>query len=137
MLDWSIKSFTFLYSHQLFVADADIAGNNTEFTVGYRFPLHPSKQFVDNDLDGVVNKKDTCPEVYGPRKFSGCPLEYWAPLLALRAANTPDTVLLHDSLIFSFDKLTQNQIKLIKLYLVDGNGNEVYQASKNRRWFYF
>ena len=131
------KKFYFLYSHQLFVADADIAGNNTEFTVGYRFPLHPSKQFVDNDLDGVVNKKDTCPEVYGPRKYSGCPLEYWAPLLALRAANTPDTVLLHDSLIFSFDKLTQKQIESIKLYLVDENGNEVYQASKTEDGFIF
>ena len=131
------KKFYFLYSHQLFVADADIAGNNTEFTLGYRFPLHPSKQFVDNDLDGVINRKDTCPEVYGPRKFSGCPLEYWAPLLALRAANTPDTVLLHDSLIFSFDKLTQKQIESIKLYLVDGNGNEVYQASKTEDGFIF
>ena len=131
------KKFYFLYSHQLFVADADIAGNNTEFTVGYRFPLHPSKEFVDNDLDGVVNKKDTCPEVYGPRKYSGCPLEYWAPLLALRAANTPDTVLLHDSLIFSFDKLTQKQIESVKLYLVDENGNEVYQASKTEDGFIF
>ena len=46
-----------LYSHQLFVADADIAGNNIEFTVGYWFPLHPSKEFVDNDLYGVINKK--------------------------------------------------------------------------------
>jgi type IX secretion system PorP/SprF family membrane protein len=131
------KKFYFLYSHQLFVADADIAGNNTEFTVGYRFPLHPSKEFVDNDLDGIVNKKDTCPEVYGPRKYSGCPLEYWAPLLALRVANTPDTVLLHDSLIFSFDKLTQKQIESIKLYLVDGNGKEVYQASKTEDGFIF
>ena len=131
------NKFYFLYSHQLFVADADIAGNNTEFTVGYRFPLHPSKQFVDNDLDGVVNKKDTCPEVYGPRKYSGCPLEYWAPLLALRTLNTPDTVLLHDSLIFSFDKLSQKQIELMKLYLVDENGNEIYQAIKNEEGFIF
>ena len=60
------NKFYFLYSHQLFVADADIA-NNTEFTVGYRFPLRPSKVFVDNDLDGVINKKDTCPDVFGPK----------------------------------------------------------------------
>ena len=78
------NKFYFLYSHQLFVADADVAGNNTEFTVGYRFPLRPSKVFVDNDLDGVINKKDTCPDVFGPKKYSGCPLEFWAPLLALK-----------------------------------------------------
>ena len=51
------NKFYFLYSHHLFVADADFAGNNIEFTVGYRFPLHPSKEFVNNDLDGVINKK--------------------------------------------------------------------------------
>ena len=131
------NKFYFLYSHQLFVADADVAGNNTEFTVGYRFPLHPSKEFVDNDLDGVVNKKDTCPEVYGPRKYSGCPLEFWAPLLALRADNIPDTILINDSLIFSFDRLTQNQIDSLKLYLLDENGNIVYQATKNEHGFIF
>ena len=131
------NKFYFLYSHQLFVADADIAGNNTEFTVGYRFPLHPSKEFVDNDLDGVVNKKDTCPEVYGPRKYSGCPLEYWAPLLALMADTVPDTLNINDSLVFSFDKLSQSQIDSLKLYLVDENGNEVYQAMKTEEGFIF
>ena len=131
------SKFYFLYSHQLFVADADIAGNNTEFTVGYRFPLHPRKQFIDNDLDGVVNKKDTCPEVYGPRKYSGCPLEFWAPLLALRADNIPDTILVDDSLIFSFDNLSQPQKDSIKLYLVDEYGNEVYQAIKTEEGFIF
>tara|TARA_B110000858_G_scaffold92472_1_gene106793 strand:+ start:865 stop:3453 length:2589 start_codon:yes stop_codon:yes gene_type:complete len=131
------NKFYFLYSHQLFVADADIAGNNTEFTVGYRFPLHANKQFVDNDLDGVINKKDTCPEVYGPRKYSGCPLEFWAPLLALRADNIPDTILVNDSLIFSFDKLTPSQKDSIKLYLVDEYGNEVYQAMKTEEGFIF
>ncbi len=131
------NKFYFLYSHQLFVADADIAGNNTEFTVGYRFPLHPSKEFVDNDLDGVINKKDTCPEVYGPRKYSGCPLEFWAPLLALRADTIPDTLIVNDSLLFSFDKLTTNQIDSLKLYLVDENGNEVYQAMKTEEGFIF
>ena len=131
------SKFYFLYSHQLFVADADIAGNNTEFTVGYRFPLHPRKQFIDNDLDGVVNKKDTCPEVYGPRKYSGCPLEFWAPLLALRADNIPDTILVDDSLIFSFDNLSQTQKDSIKLYLVDEYGNEVYQAIKTEEGFIF
>jgi uncharacterized pyridoxamine 5'-phosphate oxidase family protein len=131
------NKFYFLYSHQLFVADADIAGNNTEFTVGYRFPLHPSKEFVDNDLDGVINKKDTCPEVYGPRKYSGCPLEYWAPLLALMADTLADTVLLHDSLVFNFDKLSKSQIDSLKLYLVDENGKEVYQAMKTEQGFIF
>ena len=131
------NKFYFLYSHQLFVADADIAGNNTEFTVGYRFPLHPSKEFVDNDLDGVINKKDTCPEIFGPRKYSGCPLEYWAPLLALMADTLPDTVLVHDSLVFNFDELSPSQIDSLKLYLVDENGKEVYQAMKTEQGFIF
>ena len=72
------NKFYFLYSHQLFVADADVAGNNTEFTVGYRFPLRPSKVFVDNDLDGVINKKDTCPEVFGPKNTVDA---HWVGLL--------------------------------------------------------
>ena len=131
------NKFYFLYSHQLFVADADIAGNNTEFTVGYRFPLHPSKEFVDNDLDGVINKKDTCPEVFGPRKYRGCPLKYWAPLLALMADTVPDTLTVNDSLVFGFNKLTQNQIDSLKLYLIDENGNEVYQAMKTEEGFIF
>jgi uncharacterized pyridoxamine 5'-phosphate oxidase family protein len=92
---------------------------------------------VDNDLDGVINKKDTCPEVYGPRKYSGCPLEYWAPLLALMADTIPDTVLVHDSLVFNFDKLSPSQIDSLKLYLVDENGKEVYQAMKTEEGFIF
>ena len=94
------NKFYFLYSHQLFVASACIAGNNTEFTAGYRFRLRPSKIFVDNDLDGVINKKDTCPDVFGPKKYSGCPLEFWAPLLAMQAKADADTLILDDSLMF-------------------------------------
>ena len=130
------NKFYFLYSHQLFVADADVAGNNTEFTVGYRFPLRPTKVFVDNDLDGVINKKDTCPYVFGPKKYSGCPLEYWAPLLALQKAEA-DTLILEDSLMFRFDKLSAEQLDGVKLYLIDENGEVIYQAMKNKDGFVF
>ena len=130
------NKFYFLYSHQLFVADADVAGNNTEFTVGYRFPLRPTKVFVDNDLDGVINRKDTCPYVFGPKKYSGCPLEYWAPLLALQKAEA-DTLILEDSLMFRFDKLSAEQLDGVKLYLIDENGEVIYQAMKNKDGFVF
>lgn len=131
------NKFYFLYSHQLFVADADVAGNNTEFTVGYRFPLHASKVFVDNDLDGVINRKDTCPDVFGPKKYSGCPLEYWAPLLAMQAKADADTLILDDSLMFRFDKLTTDQANNVKLFLVDENGNIIYQAMRTEDGFIF
>ena len=131
------NKFYFLYSHQLFVADADVAGNNTEFTVGYRFPLRPSKVFVDNDLDGVINRKDTCPEVFGPKKYSGCPLEFWAPLLALQAQADADTLTLDDSLMFRFDKLSAEQADGVKLYLIDENGEVIYQAMKTQDGFVF
>ena len=136
MEDWSIINL-FLYSHQLFVADADVAGNNTEFTVGYRFPLSPKKAFVDNDLDGVINRKDTCPEVFGPKKYSGCPLEFWAPLLAMQAKADADTLTLDDSLMFRFDKLTSDQANNVKLYLIDDEGNVIYQAMKTNDGFIF
>ena len=64
-------------------------------------------------------------------------MEYWAPLLALRADNLPDTILVDDSLIFSFDNLSQSQKDSIKLYLVDEYGNEVYQAIKTEEGFIF
>ena len=131
------NKFYFLYSHQLFVADADVAGNNTEFTVGYRFPLSPKKAFVDNDLDGVINRKDTCPDVFGPKKYSGCPLEFWAPLLAMQAKADADTLTLDDSLMFRFDKLTSDQANNVKLYLIDGEGNVIYQAMKTDDGFIF
>ena len=130
------NKFYFLYSHQLFVADADVAGNNTEFTIGYRFPLRPSKVFVDNDLDGVINKKDTCPDIFGPKKYSGCPLEFWAPLLALKQAEA-DTLILDDSLMFRFDKLSAEQSDGVKLYLIDENGEVIYQAMKTQDGFVF
>jgi hypothetical protein len=126
-----------LYSHQLFVADADVAGNNTEFTVGYRFPLHPSKVFVDNDFDGVINRKDTCPDVFGPKKYSGCPLKFWAPLLALQAQAEADTLVLDDSLMFRFDKLSSDQLSAVKLFLIDDNGDIIYQAMKTKDGFVF
>lgn len=131
------NKFYFLYSHQLFVADADVAGNNTEFTVGYRFPLHPSKVFVDNDFDGVINKKDTCPDVFGPKKYSGCPLKFWAPLLALQAQAEADTLVLDDSLMFRFDKLSSDQLSAVKLFLIDDNGDIIYQAMKTKDGFVF
>ena len=50
---------------------------------------------------------------------------------------TPDTLIVNDSLVFGFEKLTQNQIDSLKLYLVDENGNEVYQAMKTEEGFIF
>ena len=131
------NNFYFLYSHQLFVASASIAGNNSEVTAGYRFPLRPSKIFVDNDLDGVINKKDTCPDVFGPKKYSGCPLEFWAPLLAMQAKADADTLILDDSLMFRFDKLNSDQANNVKLYLLDNEGNIIYQAMKTEDGFIF
>ena len=48
-----------------------------------------------------------------------------------------DTLLVNDSLVFSFEKLTQNQIDSLKLYLIDKNGNEVYQAMKTEEGLIF
>ncbi|MEK9620296.1 MAG: hypothetical protein VW078_09410, partial [Flavobacteriales bacterium] len=50
---------------------------------------------------------------------------------------TPDTLIVNDSLVFGFEKLTQNQIDSLKLYLVDENGTEVYQAMKTDEGFIF
>ena len=50
---------------------------------------------------------------------------------------TSDTLIVDDSLVFGFEKLTQNQIDFLKLYLVDENGNEVYQAMKTDEGFIF
>ena len=49
----------------------------------------------------------------------------------------PDTLIVNDSLVFSFEKLNQNQIDSLNLYLVDENGNEIYQALKNEEGFIF
>jgi len=131
------NKFYLLYSHEVNIsALSGFVGNNNEITVGYRFPLHPSKEFVDNDIDGVINKKDTCPELYGPKKYSGCPLEYWAPLLALRNAK-PDTLVLADSMTFNFQQISDQEKDLVKLFLVDEYGNVVYQAMKDKNGFIF
>lgn len=39
-------------------------------TVGLKYRFSSLK---DTDKDGVVDKKDNCPEVAGPEKFNGCP----------------------------------------------------------------
>ena len=41
------------------------------------------------------------------------------------ADTIPDTVLVHDYLVFNFDKLSQGQIDSLKLYLVDENGKSL------------
>jgi len=48
-----------------------------------------------------------------------------------------DTLIVNDSIVFCFEKLTQNQIDSLKLYLVDENGTEVYQAMKTEEGFIF
>ncbi|MFL2579654.1 MAG: hypothetical protein ACJ0QQ_06275 [Parvicellaceae bacterium] len=82
-------------------------------------------------------KKDTCPEVFGPKKYSGCPLEFWAPLLALQAQAEADTLILDDSLMFRFDKLSAEQADGVKLYLIDENGEIIYQSMKTQDGFVF
>ena len=63
------KRFYFLYSHEVNTSGlADILGSNSEVTAGYRFKLHPDKIFVDNDMDGVINKKDSCIDLFGTKK---------------------------------------------------------------------
>ena len=58
-------------------------------------------------------------------------------LSAQWTGTVPDTLIVNDSLVFGFEKLTQNQIDSLKLYLVDENGNEVYQAMKTEEGFIF
>ena len=58
-------------------------------------------------------------------------------LSAQWTGTAPDTLIVNDSLVFGFEKLTQNQIDSLKLYLVDENGNEVYQAMKTEEGFIF
>ena len=58
-------------------------------------------------------------------------------LSAQGTETTPDTLIVNDSLVFGFEKLTQNQIDSLKLYLVDENGNEMYQAMKTDEGFIF
>ena len=81
-------------------------------------------------------KKIHVPDVFGPKKYSGCPLEFWAPLLALKQAEA-DTLILEDSLMFRFDKLSAEQADGVKLYLIDENGEVIYQAMKTQDGFVF
>ena len=132
------KNFYFLYSHEISANGLSGAiGNSNEITAGYRFKLHPDKIFVDNDLDGVINKKDTCPNEFGHKRYDGCPLEKWAQMVAARLDSVVGTMAINDSLIFKFQKLTSDQLDMIKLYLVDGNGEVIYQAIKTDEGFLF
>ena len=132
------KNFYFLYSHEISTNGLSGAiGNSNEITAGYRFNLRPDKIFVDNDMDGVINKKDTCPNEFGPKRYDGCPLEKWAQIVAARLDSIVDTLAINDSLIFKFQKLTSDQLDMIKLYLVDDKGEVIYQAIKTDEGFLF
>ena len=132
------KRFYFLYSHEVNVTGIGSAvGTNNEITAGYRFPLHPSKIYVDNDLDGIVNKKDSCPDKFGTKKHDGCPLDEWALMLSNRLDTIVDTLIIDDSLIFKLEKLEGENLDLVKLFLVDENGNVIYQALKTEDGFLF
>jgi len=132
------KNFYFLYSHEISTNGLSSAiGNSNEITAGYRFKLRPDKMFVDNDMDGVINKKDTCPNQFGPKRYDGCPLEEWAQIIAARVDTTIDSIAINDSLIFKFEKLTVDQLSMLKLYLVDDQGNTLYQAVKTNEGFLF
>jgi len=132
------KKFYFLYSHEVNVTGIGSAvGTNNEITAGYRFPLHPSKIYIDNDLDGIVNKKDSCPDQFGTKKHEGCPLDEWALMLSSRLDTIADTLAIDDSLIFKLEKLEGQNLDLVKLFLVDENGNVIYQALKTDQGFLF
>ena len=64
-------------------------------------------------------------------------MEFWAPLLAMQAKADADTLTLDDSLMFRFDKLTSDQANNVKLYLIDDEGNVIYQAMKTDDGFIF
>lgn len=132
------KKFYFLYSHEVNVTGVGSAvGTNNEITAGYRFPLHPFKIYVDNDLDGIVNKKDSCPDQFGTKKHEGCPLDEWALMLSRRLDTIVDTLVIDDSLIFKLEKLEGRNLDLVKLFLVDDDGNVIYQALKTDEGFLF
>ena len=132
------KKFYFLYSHEVSTNGlAGAIGNSNEITAGYRFKLHPDKSYVDNDMDGIINKKDTCPNEFGHKKYDGCPLEEWAQIVAARLDSMVDTLAINDSLIFRFQKLNEDQLAMVKLYLVDDNGEVLYQAIKTEDGFLF
>ena len=64
-------------------------------------------------------------------------MEFWAPLLALKAQAEADTLILEDSLMFRFDKLSAEQADGVKLFLIDENGEVIYQAMKTQDGFVF
>lgn len=132
------KKFFFLYSHEVSVAGLSGAvGSNNEITAGYRFSLHPDKIYVDNDMDGIVNKKDSCPDKFGHKKYKGCPIEEYAQIVANSLDSISDSLVINDSLMFKFQKLNESEMDLVKLYLVDDDGEVIYQAIKTDDGFLF
>ena len=132
------KKFYFLYSHEISVSGlSGLVGNNNEITVGYRFKLHPDKIYVDNDMDGIINKKDSCPDKFGHKRYKGCPIEEYALLVANELDSITDSLVIDDSLIFKLQMLNDTEMDLVKLYLIDDDGEVVYQAIKTENGFLF
>ena len=131
------KRFYFLYSHEINVSNvANFLGSNNEITAGYRFKLHPDKIYVDNDMDGIINKKDSCVDIFGTKKHLGCPIDQWVALLTSKDTLN-DSIVVNDSLMFTFKKLSSKESDLLRLYLVDKNGDVLYKAIKTEDGFLF
>ncbi len=58
-------------------------------------------------------------------------------MLSSRLDTIVDTLVIDDSLIFKLEKLEGQNLDLVKLFLVDENGNVIYQALKTDQGFLF
>lgn len=71
-INFKVNDKTDLVTEAALINTLDDSYNYTQFKVGIKFSL---KNDVDTDGDGLIDRKDECPEVAGPSTNKGCPLE--------------------------------------------------------------
>lgn len=71
-ISFRLNEKTDLMTEAAFINTLDDSYNYTQFKVGLKFSLQKDK---DTDVDGLIDRKDECPEVAGPSTNKGCPLD--------------------------------------------------------------
>ena len=66
-----VNDKTDVYTEAALKKSLDDSYNYTQFNIGVKFSLKKDK---DSDNDGLIDRKDECPEVAGPSTNNGCPL---------------------------------------------------------------
>lgn len=67
-VDWNLTDKFKIFASTSYKINSKI--RYREYAIGVGFALNSNK---DNDGDGIVNRKDACPDVFGPEDNNGCP----------------------------------------------------------------